>query len=358
MSTALPRVLVPKPSRVAGWVRARVEPPRIGDDTVRRVLCHHQLELVGRPANLSLSWRNRLLVIDTSAGRFVLKQYRETSNVDTITHEHSIFGHLEKRGFPAVRLRATPAGATVVDVDGGLFTLFFFERGRTIAASFLSKHRRREIVGEAGRMLGRLHIELDGFRPAGAHHLGLDPVSGEGKRDLVWHLEALECLAQGRPNAATPEAVECLEWLCSSSTRVRDELQTVGTDVEAARLPTGVIHGDYGTHNLLFRSDGTAVVHDFELARLDRRLLDLVIASVRLMPENHAVFLSGYREEHELPETELALLPALWRFHLLSGAIRSWHGYTVFGGTDRLLTARSRIAAVEAGPTGVIAQWS
>ena len=112
-------------------------------------------------------------------------------------------------------------------------------------------------------------------------------------------------------------------------------------------LPQLVIHGDFGIHNLLFQPDGTAVVHDFELARLDWRLLDLVIAASRLAPARRGAFMAGYRETNELPGAEIDVLPALWRYHLLTGAVRSWYGYSEFGNVDRLATARARIIEAE-----------
>ena len=126
--------------------------------------------------------------------------------------------------------------------------------------------------------------------------------------------------------------------------------------VQDANLPTLLIHGDYGTHNLLFRRDGTAVVHDFELARYDWRLLDIVIASLRLPPDQQSAFIAGYREAGDLPDRELDLLPWLWRYHLLSGAVRSWHVYSELGGEARLSTARTRLVRADAGPGEALAR--
>jgi len=127
--------------------------------------------------------------------------------------------------------------------------------------------------------------------------------------------------------------------------------------VEEAGLPRLVIHGDFGTHNLLFRKDGTAVVHDFELARYDWRLLDLVIASLRLRPELQAALIAGYRTGSDIADAELRLLPWLWRYHLLSGAVRSWHVYGELGSPARLATARARLLRAAAGPSAALTQW-
>jgi Ser/Thr protein kinase RdoA (MazF antagonist) len=347
---------LPKPSRVAGWVAARAHAPRISAADARRVVAQYGHQLIGRPANLSLTWRNRLVVVRTTAGRKVLKRYRETSTADSIAHEHSIIDHLEGRGFPSTRLDHTPSGSSVVDVDGHLHASFDFERGRQLAATFLTAGQRHTIAAQAGRTMAGLHRELAGFRPAGSHHLGGDSDSGERARDLAWHLVALDRLCS-EVSAPDESAAEDIRWLRERADRHRCDLVEAADRVEQAGLPGQLIHGDFGSHNLLFRRDGTPVVHDFELARFDWRLLDVVIASLRQLPVHQDTFIDAYRREGDLPTSELRLLPWLWRYHLLSGAIRSWHLYVEIGGRARLATARARMVRVESGPGAVLEQW-
>jgi Ser/Thr protein kinase RdoA (MazF antagonist) len=347
---------LPRPSRLSGWVAAKARPPRIGGDDARRVLERYGVELIGRPSNLTLTWRNHLVVVRTTGGRKVLKQYRETSNVETIAHEHSIIDHLESRRFPCTRLDHTADGSSIVDLDGRWFASFAFEPGRHLAATYVPPRRRRILTEGVGRTLARLHHELLGFEPKGSHHLARHP-DGAGERGLTWHLEALDRLCD-EPEAPRADGTERdLQFLREQADRLRVDLVAAGTRVEEAGLPRLVIHGDYGTHNLLFRTDGTAVVHDFELARYDWRLLDLVIASLRLRPELQATFIAGYRTEGAIPDAELALLPWLWRYHLLSGAVRSWQVYGDLGGPARLSTARARLLRAAAGPSEALTRW-
>jgi len=348
---------LPKPSRVTGWVAARAHAPRIGAADAERVMARFGARLIGRPTNLSLTWRNRLVVVRTSAGRKVLKQYRETSTLEAIAHEHSIIDHLEERRFPSTRLDHTPTGESIVEVDGHWYASFDYESGRHVAATLLSSARRQALTTEAGRTMARLHRELLGFRPAGRHHLshGLDVADGE--RDLAWHLRALDRLCSEAPVPGDESAERDLRWLRQRADHLRREVVEAARRVEEAQLPRRLIHGDYGTHNLLFRRDGTAVVHDFELARYDWRLLDLVIACLRLPPDLQDALIAGYRESGDLPSPELQLLPWLWRYHLLSGVIRSWQVYGELGGRARLTTARVRLVRADAGPGLVLTRW-
>ena len=88
-----------------------------------------------------------------------------------------------------------------------------------------------------------------------------------------------------------------------------------------------MIHGDFGIHNLAFRRDGTVVVFDFELARLEWRLVDLVIVLSRALPESGRAFLHGYRQVNEITPTEWGPSPRSGEFHLLAGAVRSWRNF-------------------------------
>jgi Ser/Thr protein kinase RdoA (MazF antagonist) len=349
-------IAIPKPSLVTGWVAARLHAPRISEAVATRVVAQYGSQLVGHPANLSQTWRNHVVVIRTSAGRKVLKEYRETSNLETIAHEHSIIDHLEACDFPSTRLDHTPEGSSVVEVDGRLYASFDFESGRNLTATFRSGAGRRELVARAGRTLALLHHDLRDFQPAGSHHLGADADSGDRDRDLAWHLAALDRLRNEPLASGSEVAASDIRYLQQQADALSQHLVESAGHVQDANLPTLLIHGDYGTHNLLFRRDGTAVVHDFELARHDWRLLDIVIASLRLTPAQRGSFIAGYREEGDLPDRELDLLPWLWRYHLLSGAVRSWHVYSELGGEGRLATARTRLVRADSGPAEALAR--
>ena len=131
-------IALPKPSLVTGWVAARVHAPRISEADAAQVVAMYGAQLIGKPANLSQTWRNHVVVVRTSAGRKVLKEYRETSTRETIAHEHSIIDHLEACDFPATRLDHTPTGSSVVEVDDRLFASFDFEPGRNLTSTIRS----------------------------------------------------------------------------------------------------------------------------------------------------------------------------------------------------------------------------
>ena len=358
MTDPLPRLALVQPRRMQGWVRARAAAPRISRERAGQILEQYGLRILRSPTNLSQTWRNPLVIVRTSDGKKVLKQYRETSSPESIAHEHSIIEHLEAHDFPAVRVNRTLDGQTMVEMDGHMYGLFDHVPGRHFATVYITRAARRSLHRIAGRTLGRFHRAMAGFRPAASHHLGFNSDGGR-ERDLEWCLSTIDQVTTDGDVRADPSASDLFAWLSDRSGYLRESLTETAEAIDGTHLPRTVIHGDYGIHNLLFLRDRTAVVHDFELARSDWRLLDIGITFKRLRPANRGVFLTGYRATNEIQDAELDHLPLLWRHHLLTGAVRSWYGYARFGGVERLVTARDRIAAVENGvPRRMADLWS
>lgn len=346
MNPRPPRWTLPRPGRIRGTVRSRFGRPMLPDALVDEVLGRYGLRRTGSIRNLAMTWRNPIVVVPTEAATVVVKQHRSTTDAASLEVEHSILGHLETVGFPAVRLATASDGTTVVTVGGTRYVVSDLVPGRQLTGRLMTTRQRESVWRTTGRTLGRLHGALEGFVPSGRHRLGIDPGSGSANRDLAWYLGTLQEL--GAEPASSPDDAAGLEphlpWL-------RDELISVGELIASVDLPGQVVHGDFGTHNLLFGADGTVTVHDFELARFDWRLLDLVIAGLRAPVGPRRWLVEGYREVVELTPTEERHLTDLVRYHLLGGAVRSWEGYRALGGDERLRTARIRVERLRSDPS-------
>jgi Ser/Thr protein kinase RdoA (MazF antagonist) len=113
--------------------------------------------------------------------------------------------------------------------------------------------------------------------------------------------------------------------------------------LSAALLKRTIIHGDYGLHNLLFRRDGTVMPVDFELARLEWRLSDLVYDF-----ESIQWFMAAYHATFPLNADEWRLFAEVWRFYKLQGAVQYWNSYFETNGPARkLISARDAIAQAD-----------
>ncbi len=332
---------IPRPSRIKQAVLARLFAPEIGRGSAEQILHAFGLTLVQPPQNLPFGNRNSSLVLHTSSGKKVLKRYRSPWPAATMTYEHAILNQLAVCGFPAPRLNATLEGETLVPRNGRTYALFDFVEGTNVSANFLTQRQRQRLIAQAGTVLARLHHQLSGFLPVGEHHLGYQSYSGERRRDLDWHLRQLAELPEKTRDLLDPAA----QWLCEKRDELAETLTRLANVLETAALPRLIIHGDYGLHNLLFHGDGTVTVHDFELARLEWRLIDLITVLSRLDEAQGLAFMAAYAAEFPLTDEEWGLLPQVWQYYRLRGAVQYWHNHFVFvtHGRNRLAAAQKRI---------------
>ena len=338
--SSIPRS-IPKAGRVADRARARLDRPSIDRDDCAAVLSHYDLRVSRGPRNIGHGWRNDIVTVRTTDGTKVLKRYPSRWNVAAIEHEHSILLWLEQVEFPAVRLARRPNGDTWTTLAGNVYVLFEFSRGRNVTGCIMASARRRSHLTVAGQTLARLHRAMERFVPGGAHHLSRDSAIDD-RGITVRHRTALARLVD-QPDPPSGDAGPILQALRAEAGRIQERLEQLDESLHAAPLSRHVIHGDFGLHNLLFRADGTAVVHDFELARVDYRLIDIAAVLSRGEIEPMQAFLEGYRSEAAISSHEWECLAEVWEMYRLCGAVQSWENYVRYGDPRRLRTASRRI---------------
>ena len=336
------RIRIPRPGRVLELARTRLRRPRIDVRTAETILDRYGLRLSGSVANLPFGWRHRSVVLPTPAGRKVLKRYRDGWSEGAIEHEHSILRHLEAEGYPAVRVEQDRVGRTVVADDLGHVALFGFESGVNLTGFLLPRRRSDRLWREAGTVLAGFHAAVAGFVPNGRHHLGFDGTSEGRRRDLAWHRDVIERLTHVPP-PADPTAAANVRSLVGDAHRIVERIAELEQRLAAVGLTRSVIHGDPGIHNLLVRRDGTAVLTDFELSRIEWRLIDIAIVLSRTDERAGRAFIDGY--DAALPDRlgEREHLLDVWEHYRLCGAVQSWATFARLGDPRRLATARSRV---------------
>jgi Ser/Thr protein kinase RdoA (MazF antagonist) len=339
-----PIVRVPSPSRAVGaiawWGGGSAA---IDADVLDEVLRRYGLRRAGVPRRLGSGRRNALVVVPTSEGRVVVKRYPARWAPDAIEHEHSILRHLASVAFRASRLRGTAAGGSVASVGGRRFAAFEHDRGRDLTRCLLTARQQRRVAWRLGTVLAELHRAADGFSPSGRHHLSLPPPDvARSAAPLVRTVERLALLPG-------PGGTAAASWrrLVERSSRIVLDLPDVRRRVVDAALPRTLVHADFGLHNVLFARDGSTVVHDFELAHVDHRLVDLVIVLSRSTDVAGRAFIDAYRASTAVAPAEWERLPDVWIDHRLSGAVRSWDTYVRHGDERRLRTALARIDEAE-----------
>ena len=338
----------PRPSRLVQHIYARVRSLDIELDTVRDVLLRYGFELSKPPCNIPFSRRSRNVVLETSAGKMVLKRYRPEWQVPTIVYGHSVLNRLAELNFPAPRLVVTPDGASYVSHDGQNYALFTFVVGTNYCSSYVPRAHWLRLIALAGRTLAGLHRQLEGFVPTGHHHLGFESYTKDRKRDRAWYVEQLKAMRETSRCLVGSEDEVRAGWLIENTNLMLEELQRLDEILNAALLPRLVAHGDYAIQNLLFQRDDTVTVLDFELARMEWRLTDLVTSLARFRYGNGAFdfecmrrFIVSYQTEYPMSADEWRYLPQVWRFRRIERAALFWRSYFGRdGAAHQLVSAR------------------
>lgn len=346
---------LPRPSRLAEFVKSRSRSLDIEIETVQTVVDRFGLELIDPPTNLPLSRRTRNLMLNTSAGRKVIKRYRARLEIPTIDYSHSILERLKELDFPGPRLSTSPAGETFISLESGNYALFDFVDGTNYSLSFVPSGYRHTLMNIAGQTLGRLHSALTGFMPDGWHHLGFVSYTGDWRRNLSWHSAKVEEMKEKSLSLRNDDDRTHANWLVQNCNHILDELGQVDESLRNSALTRLIIHGDYGLHNIVFHKDGVVTPIDFESSRLEWRLSDLVSALSRLRYrsgvynfESIRHFLEGYQSAYSIGEAEWQFLPLVWRFHKLRASLIYWNSYFETGGPARkLISARDAVSQAD-----------
>ncbi|MGE5073591.1 MAG: phosphotransferase enzyme family protein [Anaerolineae bacterium] len=346
-SWSLDNLYLLSPTQLVTRILSRLRSSRIEAQTVAEIMAAYGLEAQGRPENLANSRRNRSVVVRTPGGKKVLKLYRADWAAETIAFEHSVLGELQTLGLPGPRLLRTADGATSVNYDGSYYSIFEFIDGISYCGVILPRPRHLKLMSTAGRLLARMHRQLLHFEPSGRHHHGFAARDADRARSLAWELRRLDDLRK----QSYPLAHRAAKWMVATAPALMMALRRSADALEEASLPRTIIHGDYGLHNLLFKNDENAIPVDFELARLEWRLSDLVSCLSRFRIRTGAydldrmgTFLEAYGAEFPIPDEEWRWFPEVWSYYKLTNAVQYWSAYFVANGlVKKLALAREAV---------------
>jgi len=344
-------IFFPRPRRLSDHINSRIRSLDINRVTVDKILSQSRLRLVAKPQNLPNTRRNTNLIIDTDKGKMVLKKYRPDWKPSTIEFEHSILQKLKDENFPAPRLVMFPDGNTWLNFDGQNFCLFEFIDGRNYSSSFLFRAHRVRMMATSGRTLASLHKQLAGFQPQGQHHLGFKSFHENRLRDVEWHGRKIEELSNLSSKIREPEDKEHARWLIEKGNDLFEDMRELNQILQSDLLPRIIIHGDYGLHNLIYTDLDHAIPVDYELARIEWRLSDLVsvISKFRYKDgrydfESITRFLHSYQEAYPIDDTEWQKFPLVWKYYKLMKGVQYWISYFETSGPVRkLLSSKSEI---------------
>jgi Ser/Thr protein kinase RdoA (MazF antagonist) len=310
--------------------RLHVEIVKVSD-----ILSLYGLDLIGRPKSSSSGLRSQSLIVNTSRGKKLLKRYKESLGQSTIIQEHSILKYLAQLSFPSPRLNLTEQGETIIHYDNHRFALFdYVEAGFHIYDYVLFPSQNSQFLTLAGETLGRLHAVLKNFVPEGYNPDGFRSKTGERWRNDEWIMSKLSFCLEKTQKLDKKKRKNKVRRLLNRARHFNKMMAHSNAMVFNANLPRQIIHKDYGPSNLLFLKNGSPIVLDFEIARLDWRIVDIIGGWKGFCAKRTGYsltkmkyFLDSYRTQISLGEKELKSIPDVWKLLLIRGSIRSWHNY-------------------------------
>lgn len=313
--------LLPRPYKLYTILRARYRPAPIDRARVERVLAAldgGQLNGCRQPA--IGPGRSTNLILETSGGLKVLKQYRPDMSPGGIAYEHSVLKHLAHHNFPSPRLIPNREGETCLEVDGRYYALFEFIPGFRYSDYFFPSRKIRSFLTEAGKVLARYHQLVDGLVPAGRKLDGFTPDGSRRWRDQSWYLDLFAASEESFKARGTGS--ESSRFFLDNLTRLKEcyiDLNR-GLAQSLSSLPKLVIHGDYGPYNLLFNEGALVAVLDFECTHLDLRAIEVITSLVRFASpdarfdyDKARIFFRAYVSQCPLSRGEIERMPDLFR---------------------------------------------
>jgi homoserine kinase type II len=248
---------------------------------------------------------NRHWLVTGAGEAIVVRRYHHTRGAAAAAWEQALVEYAGQRGWPVARPLETGLGATLVEHDGRLWA----------AAPLLEgKHPPAESTALwhiFGRLLARLHADLQGFELAGQR-----PDFGK-----TWELDAWVGPANaGSFNQLLTDFGREHSDLAGLIRRQRYRNLRDLSRLHYPDLPDLVIHGDFKPGNLLWADGVLSGLLDFDQCRRDALVCDIAPLLMPFQPLDlrlAAALFDGYQEVRRLSDEEWELLPSLVRAALL-----------------------------------------
>ncbi|MDQ1257171.1 MAG: Phosphotransferase, partial [Candidatus Hydrogenedentes bacterium] len=232
---------------------------------------HYNLGEVGQPYPVpdAHQRRHRKMLVDTGAGRFLIKTYpRDAVVLDALRFQHRLSDHLAENGLPVARIQRAKNRRRVIEIDDWAMELQEYVEGESMRVTAAT-------LSVAAAALGKFHeVCRDLPRPA--------------RESRMWRFsEVPRATFAALFERARAEAAESvLNPLCNA---IGLFLQEAGKALDwdaRGQFETGLIHGDWHSANLLFRGDELVAILDLEFAGEGCFLEDLAYAVSSLCVRN------------------------------------------------------------------------
>lgn len=285
---------------------------------------------------------NRNWRLDTAEGAFALKELRDIDAAQARTNL-AVLTRLAPTGLPVPEPVSDVNGDLVAETGGRAFSLLRWIEGTRVKGVDLTGHQ----IEALGALLGTLHPHLEDVAAGPEVPTQSTVRTFRDTCDQVDRFEAV--IASREPRDAFDEKV-------SVTLRRRRLLLDVHRESRPSTavpdVPTGWVHGDFHSSNLLWNDGRVAGILDWDRLRVQPLGEEVVRAALlhfkhddgRLDLERVAVFIAGYRSVAPISTEALAdALHRLWWHHLTSFWILWYHYDRADRSCDYLLEPRENL---------------
>ena len=237
----------------------------LNDDVCDRILAHFDVGSINSTKDLGGTY-NLNILLETTRGTYVVRVYRPWITYKRIAMLHHVKQVLYKNAFPVVIPIADKRGDAIVPYQDRFIEVEHFIPYTKSVETW--KHY--EI---AFSLLARLHycfatkLEYVAFVPPLVTNYGTPDIL------LAWTLQTEQRIRQIIENENTYLALA----ICADTVQLLTKMQTWWNEIGYS-LPQQIIHGDYGTGNLLFRDEQIVAILDFDFLAIRERVFDLAYA--------------------------------------------------------------------------------
>lgn len=334
----LPILMIPRFTRWFNRFRLLGDTRDVDDLTLKEIIGNYSVKLIGEVTSIPFKSRSLHFILNTTEGKKILKRYKSSVNHSVIATEHSILDYLAAIDFPAPRLIPTDDGETLISLAGHYYVMFDYLDEYFHYHNYLMLPRQKlKFIELSALTLATLHSVLWDFTPLGSNPEGFISKDGDRLRDTLWHVAMLETCQRELNSLSVFNDDDTMSYrvlVYEHGDNVMTEIQKLSIEIAEAKLPRGIIHGDYGPYNLLIRRYKPVVILDFELARIDWRILDItkslpyfVRDSFGFSFNNARAYVKSYHGAFPLDPSEVSSIPLIWKYITLKRLIVCWHRF-------------------------------
>jgi len=307
---------VPKPAYLLSQLRPRRRPDSELQNILLNVVDSFQLgELLNcyrAPRSNSLNF-----ILTTTKGKFVFREH--SLSEETVAHEHQVLSFLQQRKFPVPQMMVNQAGQAWIQVNGSLCSVYRFVEGFAFTNFIWKPSTYFDLVREAGRTLARYHKAVSELRPTFYKWDAYQATEHRRWRDGNLYRQAFETIRSEIEDSATVTPID--QFVQTHIDELEIFLAAENRVEECTDLTKLVIHGDYAPWNLLYRPNQAPFILDFNSARLDLKIFDIILATFffawrdnHLHPARAMAFQQGYAEVGQVSEIDVQLADQVFQW--------------------------------------------